>query len=103
MMTLTRWFTFVCSLLLCIMSEDGPYAAAAPTSTVRQQRGREPADPDHLLPNVIILQPDDLAFYGDEAPALPPSTVSLSLAAGGKGPTPHMDRLKTEGITFTRA
>lgn len=47
-------------------------------------------------PNIIVFTPDDLPFIFDEAPA------------GGNLrsefiPTPHMDRIRSEGAVFTRA
>jgi len=46
-------------------------------------------------PNFIIFQPDDMAFYWNDAPTTTKSVPAI--------PTPHLDKLRKEGAVFTRA
>jgi len=46
-------------------------------------------------PNVLIFMPDDLPFFGQEAPA-----AEADWPKYAQFDTPHIDRLTAEGVTF---
>eukprot|EP00854_Cymbomonas_tetramitiformis_P010665 gene10665-12614_t len=48
-------------------------------------------------PNFIVFQPDDMPFQWDEAPESPDGKSTVT------APTPNMDRIREEGVVFTRA
>ena len=54
--------------------------------------------PSPKTPNLVVFQPDDMAFYWDDAPPVAPNQRAQPLPL-----TPNIDRIRSEGVHFTRA
>lgn len=79
--------------LVHVASRDPGIAAYAP---VRWQPGPEVAerDPGERPPNIVVILADDLGIND--------ITLEGGGVAGGRVPTPHIDRIAREGLRFTQ-
>src|SRR4051794_39902554 len=76
-----RIFRNLTSFLLMAMSAPGAVAAAAPATSPSAAAARRP--------NIVVIMADDMGY-------------SDASCMGGEIPTPNIDRLAREGVTFTQ-
>ncbi|KAL7546983.1 hypothetical protein ACHAWF_010305 [Thalassiosira exigua] len=87
------------SLLLLLTSPD-PAAAAVTLSNIEQKAEPEPIfERTKKLPNIIIIQPDDMPFYDAWWYPNPPSSNNGLPNAG----LPHIEFLRTNGMQMMQA
>jgi arylsulfatase A-like enzyme len=75
-----------------------PSARTCPATAACPSSGGGGGGSPQPRPNFIIFQPDDLPFYWDDAPTHPAANKNPD-----RDPTPHLDRIRSEGAVFTRA